>query len=64
MRALQAYQDRKMKKQNSDYRREQYNLSVANAHQQQAMENARWKEMNEMRIKQLEEIEQRMVSDL
>ena len=62
--ALSAYQVRKANKQNENYRREQYNLSVAQAHQQQAIEHARFKDMNESRIKQLEEIEQRMVQDL
>ena len=49
--ALASYQDRKQKKQNENYRREQYNLSVAQAHQQKAVENARNKETNEQRIK-------------
>ena len=62
--ALASYQDRKAKGANEKYRREQYNLSVAQAHQQKAIENSRVKEQNEQRIKQLEEIEQRMVSDL
>jgi len=55
------YQERKSNKQNENFRREQYNLSVAQAHQQQAIEHARFKDMNEQRIRQLEEIEQRMV---
>ena len=45
--ALTAYQERKANKQNENYRREQYNLSVANAHQQQAIEHARFKDANE-----------------
>ena len=37
---------------------------MSQAHQQKAVENARLREHNENRIRQLEEIEQRMVSDL
>lgn len=49
---------------NSRFNRQAYNESVANAHCQRADEAARMREANEMRIKQLEEIEQRMVQDL
>lgn len=48
----------------ADERKQNYNASVAQAHQQKAMEHARIKEANEMRIRQLEEMEQRMVQDL
>jgi len=64
MQAHDAYQQRRQKRENENTRREQYNLSVSNAHQQAAIENARWKQVNEQRIKQLEEVEQRMVADL
>lgn len=56
--------NRRQAKSNADYRQQSYNAAVANAHQQKAVEHARVKEANEMRIRQLEEMEQRMVSDL
>ena len=55
---------RKNAKDHSDFRREAYNNSVSQAHNMKAIEHARMREANEQRIKQLEEIEQRMVSDL
>ena len=39
-------------------------MSVSNDHVQRAEEHTRMKEANEQRIRQLEEIEQRMVNDL
>ena len=41
-----------------------YNSDVSKKHQEQATEHARIREANEIRIKQLEDIEQRMVNDL
>jgi len=41
-----------------------YNATVSNEHQERAAELARMREANEARIKQLEEIEARMVADL
>ena len=55
---------RKQRKANSEFRRENYNSAVSNDHFRQADEHARVREANEARIKQLEEIEQRMVNDL
>lgn len=49
---------------NSRFNRQAYNESVTQAHIQRADEAARLREANEMRIKHLEEIEQRMVQDL
>jgi len=42
---------RKNAKENSNYQRETYNYTVAKQHQQKAIEHARLREANEMRIK-------------
>ena len=55
---------RQQARQNSEIRRNNYNHSVTNDHNKMAVEAARVRELNEMRIKQLEEIEQQMVQDL
>ena len=55
---------RKQARQASEMNRVNYNNSVSVSHNEQAAEHQRLKEANEMRIKQLEEIEQRMVGDL
>ena len=55
---------RKEARNRSEFNRAQYNQSVSNEHVMRANENIRMKEANEQRIKQLEEIEQRMVQDL
>lgn len=64
MRANHNLNMRKNARQNSEYNRHMYNTDVSAAHQAQAAEHARIREANEQRIKQLEEIEQRMVNDL
>ena len=62
--ANQSLNERRMRKENSDWRRTNYNRTVSNSHVQQADEHQRVRDANEMRIRQLEEIEQRMVNDL
>ena len=59
--AAQSLSIQKQQRQNSEFNRQAYNVSVAQANQQRKDEHARMREANEMRIKHLEEIEQRMV---
>ena len=55
---------RMAKEQKSRDDRHKYNQNVTSEHISKAEENARLREANEMRIKHLEEVEQRMVQDL
>lgn len=64
MKATHGLAMRKTAMERSEYNRLAYNDSVSQAHHQQAQENARIREANEQRIKALEDMETRMVSDL
>lgn len=58
------YSVRKQAQKKMQYEREIYNVSVAKAHHMHAIEISKQRELNEMRIKQLEDIEQRLVGNL
>lgn len=58
------YTVRKEAQKKMRFDREVYNVSVAKAHQARAVEISKQRELNELRIKQLEEIEQRLVGNL
>ena len=50
-RANHSLNNRKNAKENSDYMRQAYNVSVSQAHQQQAAEHERLRQANEQRIR-------------